>query len=151
MTHIFETNLLYIFLYGALLAISVLVMRLAITKIFRASHFLVTGINARATVVKIHELLGTQEDFFISNIAVFEFVEPDGKITRFEQDINLIYSVWKIGEEVSIVYDPKDPASIKIVSYWTLFRTPIIMIMLGAPLFFISIGYFIFLLYLSFM
>ena len=77
------------------------------------------GLRARATVreLRTHELQLRSADERVSDdpvyAPVFEFATPDGKLHRVEGDASYPPS-YKVGDEVSVLFDPADPGGARI-------------------------------------
>jgi hypothetical protein len=116
-------------------------------KYFKESiDLLRNGINTEATVTKIIELNDSDGKTYT---ALFSFKDRDGNIVSFQNPVASNPIVWKRGEDVSIVYDPTTPTNAKVVSYWGLFRSTIVILMIASPLLVLSVGYFVFLSFAS--
>ncbi|WP_374462326.1 DUF3592 domain-containing protein [Chryseobacterium sp.] len=52
-------------------------------------------------------------------------------------------SAWSVGETETVIYDPDDPSSVSLYTYFRIFAWPLILISIALPLLVIGSGYFI--------
>lgn len=52
-------------------------------------------------------------------------------------------SAWSVGETETVIYDPEDPSSVSLYTYFRIFAWPLILICIALPLLVIGSGYFI--------
>jgi hypothetical protein len=52
-------------------------------------------------------------------------------------------SAWSVGETETVIYDPDDPSSVELYTYFRIFAWPLILISIALPLLVIGGGYFI--------
>jgi hypothetical protein len=109
-------------------------------------ELLKTGIGTKAIV---SEIITVEDSDGKSYKPVFTFLDEDGHPVSFENPVTSNPVVWRLGEEVSVIYDPSMPSIAKVVSYWGLFRVSIICTMIAAPFLVVSLGYFFFLFWID--
>jgi len=52
-------------------------------------------------------------------------------------------SAWSVGETETVIYDPDDPSSVELYTYFRIFAWPLILISIALPLLVVGGGYFI--------
>lgn len=65
---------------------------------------------------------------------VVEFQGPDGKTVRFVEKTSRSRFIMNTGHEVNVLYDPDNPEKARINSFWTLYISPIILLIVGLSL-----------------
>ena len=128
---------LYIFFF----VVATSLMIVAIYYYNETRELLKTGVNTRAIV---SEIITVENSDGKSYKPVFTFLDENGHAVSFENPVSSNPVVWKLGEEVSVIYDPNMPSIAKVVSYWGLFRVSIICALIAAPFLVVSLGYFFF-------
>lgn len=88
------------------------------------------GIRAAATV---RELKESQSDETTVFAPVFEFSTADGKVHRIESDTAVSPPAHAVGDEVTVVYHPADPAGARI-EYFTGMWLGAVLMSAGAVL-----------------
>jgi hypothetical protein len=99
------------------------------------------GVNTQAIVSNILE---ESDGDGTTYRPVFTFTCDDGQEVTFYNPVASNPCVWERGESVSVIYDRYIPTNAKVVSYWGLFRTTIICLMIATPLLVVSTGYLMF-------
>ena len=52
-------------------------------------------------------------------------------------------SAWSVGETETVIYNPDDPSSVSLYTYFRIFAWPLILISIALPLLVVGGGYFI--------
>jgi hypothetical protein len=73
---------------------------------------------------------------------LYHFVTTQKAVHPFDYGVTSPQPIWRIGDEITIVYDPADPRRAEKIGYWELFNNGIVLASLAAPLVVIGGGYF---------
>ena len=65
---------------------------------------------------------------------VVEFQGPDGKTVKFVEKTSRSRFIMNTGHEVNVLYNPDNPSKARINSFWTLYVSPIILLLVGLSL-----------------
>ncbi len=58
---------------------------------------------------------------------MLQFRDQRGQLIHFDGYSPMGHDVWQLDEVVTIAYDPKSPHDAQVVSYWGLYRMPILV------------------------
>lgn len=70
----------------------------------------------------------------VTQAEVVEFQLPDGKTIQFTEKTYRSRIVLNYAKNVSVLYDPQNPTNARINSFWTLYFTPVILMVIGLGL-----------------
>lgn len=73
---------------------------------------------------------------------VVEFKTDDGKTIRFAERASRTRFVFRTGHSVNVIYDPDKPHKARINSFFALYITPIILLVVGSCLFVFNLSAF---------
>jgi hypothetical protein len=65
---------------------------------------------------------------------IVEFTGPDGNTVQFTEKVYRTRIIQREGHTVNVMYDPNNPQKARINSFWTLYSTPTILLIVGAGL-----------------
>lgn len=102
--------------------------------------FIEKSLSTTGTVIRLSEEFDDDNDILFSPIVRFETIK--GKIIEFKSTTSSNPPSHRVGENVSVLYDPKNPYNAKINSFTSLWLAPILF--LGLGIIFSGIGSFIF-------
>ncbi len=102
-----------------------------------SKDLMANGIKTKAKVIELIEVSG---DDGYTYKPVFEYTDREHNTVKFKSDISSSPSPYNVGDIVEIVYS-KDNYEKKIISFWGLYRWPIISLSIACPLLIIGGGY----------
>jgi hypothetical protein len=134
-------------IYFLLVLAGFILLSFAIIQYKQSRDLLSIGIKAKATVVKVMmervDKEGRKNEFYRP---VFEFTTNTYEVRQFIEPVKSKWSFWEVGDEATIIYNPFHPEQVKVITYWGLFRWPILLLSAALPLLVFGGTYFIFLL-----
>ena len=130
------------YLYGALIALSIVLIYIAIKQYQKTKELLNNGIKTTATVVDMITVTGDKGNTYKP---VFEYRDQSNTIQSFKTEVSSNPPAYKIGEKQEIIYSPEDTDLVKTVSYWGLYRWTVVLLSIAMPLLIIGGGYFLYL------
>ncbi len=107
-------------------------------------HLLKSGITTTATVIENRPEPVKQDTVYRAR---FQYMNQDHQPAHFNSDVATSPPSWSIGETTTVIYLPDQPESVRIVSYWNLYRITILLVAAAAPFLVVGLGYFIFFFY----
>jgi hypothetical protein len=124
--------------YSVTLIVGIIILVISLFLLKEALGFLRTTERAVGTVIKLEKINNSDGHTFKP---VFKFK------TSLNQDI--IYShiassnppAWSVGEEATIAYNPNNPSSAKLLTYFGIFGFAIVLMAIAMPLIVIGGGY----------
>ena len=124
--------------YSVTLIAGIIILAISLFLLKEALGFLRTSERAVGTVIKMEKIDNSDGDSFKP---IFKFK------TNLNQDI--IYShiassnppAWSVGEEAIIAYNPNNPSSAKLLTYFGIFGWTIVVMAIAMPLIVIGGGY----------
>lgn len=109
---------------------------------FQKTHLLLSkGIMTTATVV---ENVTVPVKNNITYKPRFQYMDQNHQPAQFMGEVNTSPPAWSIGETATVIYLPGQPGSVRIMTYWNLFRSSILLAAASAPFFVIGLGYFLY-------
>lgn len=121
------------------LALGLLFLLVAIISCCHTLKFLNNGYKATATVIDYHKYESDGEVY----APIFTFRTTDNQLVTYELPEGNNPPSWKIGETVTIIYDPSHPSNLSLYSYFRLFALPLVLLSIALPLIVVGGGYFI--------
>jgi hypothetical protein len=109
----------------ALLIGSVIGIRYAWTLVKKKNDFLQRATVTNARVIKTREIYHDDNGEGYYRSPILQFLDHRGQFVTIETSQQ--FDVWKLDEEVTIVFDKNSPHDAQIVSYWSLYAMPIIV------------------------
>ena len=100
---------------------------------FTADHavFVSKAGRVAGTVVSLEKVRGAKGTPLYYPMVRYQSAEI-GEPVIFKSQPGLWPSPFAVGDKVTVAYTPGDPASARVVSFWTLWFLPVCMILLGA-------------------
>jgi hypothetical protein len=112
---------------------------------FQKTHLLITtGIATTATVIDNLPEMVKKETMYRPR---FQYMNERHQPAQFNGEFVTSPPAWSIGETTMVVFRPGEPKSVRIVSYWSLYRVTILVTALATPFLVIGLGYFLFFFY----
>ncbi len=128
------------YVYGALLSLALILMFFAVKEYSKSINLVRGGVKSTARVIELITVSGDDGNTYKP---VFEYKR--GTSTQiFESKVSSNPPAYKIGEKVKVVYNPRKIDEVKVVSYWGLYRTTIILLAIASPFLIIGGGYFLY-------
>lgn len=107
---------------------------------FRDVHlFLKKAEKTTATVIRLRTIQSDGEVY----CPVFRFRTKDQIEYEYELAEASDPPSWSIGETATVIYDPTDPSSVKLYTYFRIFALPLILLSIALPLLVVGGGFFI--------
>jgi hypothetical protein len=92
-----------------------------------------------------------------ATVTSLRVIESDGEVYlplftfRARNNIEYTYelpegsnpSFWSVGETETVIYDPADPSSVRLYTYFRIFVWPLVLISIALPLLVVGGGYFV--------
>ena len=129
------------FIYGSLLIIGVVLLYFANKNYIYSKNLINNGVKTKAKVIDLIEVSG---DDGYTYKPVFEYTNRlDEKVT-FKSSVSSSPPAYSVNQIVNVVYDKEDETKMKVVSFWGLYRWPIILLCMASPFLIISVGYFLY-------
>ncbi|MGE8514748.1 MAG: DUF3592 domain-containing protein [Chryseobacterium culicis] len=125
----------YYFILGA----GVILFVAALLSLKSTLLFLKKAEKATATVTSLREF---ESDGVIFS-PLFTFRTQNNIEYTYELPEGTNPSAWSVGETETVIYDPDDPSSVELYTYFRIFAWPLILISIALPLLVVGAGYFI--------
>jgi len=137
-------KLMPMIIHSLVLLAGLIVLYIAWLQFQKTQKLISSGVTAIATVIEnVPETRKGQTTWRPK----FQYMNQEHNHTTFMGELNTAPPAWSIGETTLIVYIPNQPGSARIISYWNLYRTTILITAGAAPLVVIGLGYFLYFLY----
>jgi hypothetical protein len=107
----------------------------------KTKSLLSTGIVITATVIENIMEVSDESDMYRPR---FQFMDKNHKPVQFTGTVSSSRQEWSVGETTSVVYIADRPDTVRIISYWNLYRATILLTALASPFLVIGMGYFLF-------
>ncbi|MCH3884861.1 DUF3592 domain-containing protein [Tenacibaculum aquimarinum] len=127
------------YLYAALLIIGFVLLYFANKQYTISRNLINNGVKTKAKVI---DLLEISSDDGYTYKPVFEYLNRLDETVTFESAVSSSPPAYRIGDYATIVYSKQNNEERKIVSFWGLYRWPIILLCFASPLLIISLSYF---------
>ncbi|MEO5682564.1 MAG: DUF3592 domain-containing protein [Chitinophagaceae bacterium] len=131
--------------YTITLAVGLLLLVVALSKLQKTLSFLKMSERATGTVIELERVKDSDGDTF-KPIFKFETKNHQQIIHRHIGSSNP--SSWSVGDEVMIAYDSADPSEARVLTYFGTFSWTIILGAIAMPLIIVGGGYYVSLSYL---
>lgn len=125
------------YLYIGMVLISAMLIYFAIKQYKKTKDLLNNGIKTNAKVIDL--IVVSDEDGYVYK-PVFEYIDKANKMITFKSEIYSRPAPYNIGDNVDIMYS-KNGDDRRVVSFWGLYRWPIILLLIASPLLIIGGGY----------
>ena len=131
-------------IHAILVLIGLVLLALGIQMFFSSRKFMATGIKTEATVIDNIAMQSTDKNrTSILYAPLLEYVVKGEKKT-YTPNARSNPPAYDIGEQVPIVYSPKNYQNVRIVSYWGIYLGSNILLAMGLPMLLIGVGYYLF-------
>lgn len=128
-----ETGHYLVLVLGIMIAIA------AIITAIPCFSFVRKGQKVKAVIVNTIKYTDNEDgDHYIP---LYKFRTAEGQEYTYEGSSDT-HPVWKNGNETVLMYAPDDPANARPITFWGLFKTPVVLGMIALPLLFAGISYF---------
>lgn len=134
----FKNNII-MWQYYLILGLGVVFFVWAVYSFRNTMTFLNNGYKATATVIDFHKYESDGEAF----APIFTFRTKDNQLITYELAEGNDPPAWKIGETITVIYDPSDPSKVSLYSYFRVFIWTLVLLSISLPLLVIGGGYFI--------
>ncbi|WP_426482104.1 DUF3592 domain-containing protein [Chryseobacterium sp. R2ACT005] len=125
--------------YYIILGAGVILFVAALMSFKNTLSFLKKAEKATATVTSLREF---ESDGVVFS-PLFTFRTQNNVDYTYELPEGTNPSAWSVGETETVIYDPEDPSSVELYTYFRIFAWPLILISIALPLLVIGGGYFI--------
>jgi len=125
------------YLYSSLLLLSGALIIIAFYQYNITQDLIKNGVRTKANVIKLIEV---NDDDGYQYKPVFEYSNMDNELVTFESPVSSRPAPFYVGEKVEIVYSTQDD-QVKVISFWGLYRWPLILLSIASPLLIIGGGY----------
>lgn len=134
---------MWYYLYAGFCLLGLLLFGIAIWHYQQTNKLLAIGVKTKSTVTDLLESQDDDGDTLYK--AVFQFTTREGNVISFKSNVNARPATHKIGETVPVIYNPSNFDDVRIVGFWGLYRTTIVLLCIGAPFLIIGGGYLLYL------
>ncbi|WP_346317713.1 DUF3592 domain-containing protein [Chitinophaga sp. YIM B06452] len=121
--------------YRLFLLTGVILFAISLYKLKQSVDFINRSERAIGTVTSLHEIDGAYSP-------VFTVKTKDNAQVIYHHASATNPSSWDIGEEAMFLYDPGDPRSVAMMSYFWLFNWAILFMGIAIPLIILGAGYY---------
>ncbi len=128
-------------LYAVLLLIGLVLAGFAYMFYKKTQNLIQNGIIVEATVIDLIASRGSKSTTYKP---VFEYYDISNNRRTFTSTIGSSPPSFKVGEKATLIYNPANEATIKVVGYWGLYRWTIILLAIASPMIIIGGGYFLY-------
>ncbi len=125
--------------YYIILGAGVILFVAALLSLRSTLSFLKKAEKATATVTSLRVDNSDGEVY----LPVFTFRTQNNIEYTYELPEGTNPSAWSVGETETVIYDPDDPSSVSLYTYFRIFVWPLVLMSIALPLLVIGIGYFI--------
>ncbi|TZF99414.1 DUF3592 domain-containing protein (plasmid) [Chryseobacterium panacisoli] len=125
--------------YYIILGAGVILFVAALLSFKNTLSFLKKAEKATATVTSLREF---ESDGVVFS-PLFTFRTQNNVDYTYELPEGTNPSAWSVGDTETVIYDPEDPSSVELYTYFRIFAWPLILISIALPLLVIGGGYFI--------
>ncbi|WP_426479383.1 DUF3592 domain-containing protein [Chryseobacterium sp. CBSDS_008] len=125
--------------YYIILGAGVILFVAALLSLKNTLFFLKNAEKATATVTSLRVFESDGEVFS----PLFTFRTRNNIEYTYELPEGTNPSAWAVGETETVIYDPDDPSSVTLYTYFRIFAWPLILISIALPLLVVGGGYFI--------
>lgn len=134
----------WLLFYGFLFALGSCLAYFGYNQYYKTKDLLRSGIRSKATV---HSYSTHQSDGTTMYTPTFSFKDKKLQEHFYTSKVSSHPKPYAIGEKVNIVYEPRNPNNVKIVSFLGLYAGPVILFMVAAPLLILGSSYMLYQLY----
>ncbi|MGX5820185.1 DUF3592 domain-containing protein [Chitinophaga lutea] len=127
-------------IYLMFLIVGGLLMYFAIRDLRGRLSFLKNGERSLGTVVRIAE---REDDEGTLYSPVFEIPTRDRQVISYQERTASTSPRWRVGDQVTFVFEPGKPETVRFVSYWKIFWWPVCLLAAGVDMLIVGGGYFI--------
>jgi hypothetical protein len=124
--------------YNITLAIGLFLFGLSLYIFKNAMSFVRKSERTEATVIDLERIPGSDGDTFKP---VFTYKPNQGQTLEYRSMSSSRPPSWKLGEKAVIAYDPADPSSAKLLTYFGVFGPGIVLLALALPFIVVGGGY----------
>ena len=128
------------------IVIGIILIAIAIFQYKSVRQLLQIGVTTTAKIIAIKESISTSTDMdgFTTTTKMyspeFEFTDTKGNKIRHVSNISTQNkNTWEVGQEIEVVYDPKNPEKVKIKKASQLYLVPGVIAFIGIIFLFIGI------------
>ncbi|WP_312992902.1 DUF3592 domain-containing protein [Chryseobacterium flavum] len=125
--------------YYIILGAGVILFVAALLSFRNTLSFLKKAEKATATVTSLRVDNSDGEVY----LPVFTFRTQNNIEYTYELPEGTNPSAWSVGETETVIYDPDDPSSVSLYTYFRIFVWPLVLMSIALPLLVIGSGYFI--------
>jgi Protein of unknown function (DUF3592) len=127
-------------LYGILLAFGIGLIAYAVQMMQLTNRLSESGVKTMATLVEIKKTTDINGmDLFQP---IFEFADASNQTVRHHYDQMSSPPTWAVGQKISVVYNPKNTAEVKLDKGLDLVGIPTLIFLLGLVLVILALRHF---------
>lgn len=130
--------MLWLLFYGFLATIGLSISYMAWLQFTKTQDLLKDGIKTKAKIIRLEVYPGDGNPVYSP---VFEYKDRKNQILQYTSSIQSYPAPYEVGDVVAIVYDKQETATMKVLSFWDLYRGSVIPSMIAAPLLIIGFSY----------
>ena len=128
------------YIYGAMLIIGLTLLFFSIITYRKTKELLHSGTKTNAVVT---ELIRMSSDDGYTYKPVFEYKDRQQNVRTYTSQVSRSPPAYQVGENVQIVYDQIEE-EVMVISFWGLYRWPVILLSIASPLLIIGCCYFLY-------
>lgn len=125
--------------YYIILGAGIVLFIFAFLSLRNTLSFLKKAEKATATVTSLREYESEGTVFS----PLFTFRTQNNTEYTYELPEGTNPSAWSVGDTETVIYDPDDPSSVSLYTYFRIFIWPLVLISIALPLLVVGGGYFI--------
>ncbi|AWX44417.1 hypothetical protein HME9304_01418 [Flagellimonas maritima] len=129
---------MWLIIYSMFFGLGLVLLYFSIQQYQKTQNLILDGIKTTAIVSDVLTKHGSDGNTYTP---IFEFKDRKNKLMFYKSPISSNPPAYKRGEKVKIIYDKTDSSTVKTISFWGLYRTSVILLMVAAPLLIIGSCY----------
>ena len=111
-----------------LLVVGCVTFAVAMGLYLRTQRLLQEGVVTPGQVIRIDSY---QDDGTTMYTPVYEYEDQSGNLQTFKSKVATSWKSRKIGDKAEIIYDPVNASNVKVKSFFGLYSTPLVLVVVG--------------------